>query len=151
VLSQGGSVAPLALAECMTRVHAGCRQPLAGLFSMQISLRHPGSIAMVGDFNNHYFYPPPPSSISTLHNLPGTLNVRAKRTLDTSLSRASTAAHLKTALQKLCDQLQAIKAALLEGHSSLPLLLTSVRCLACACVMLLRSKYILIYKFDATG
>lgn len=81
---------------------------------------HPGSIAMAGDFNTPYFYPPPPSPIRTLHHLPKTLNVRAKRTLDTPTSRAATVAHLKTTLQSLRNQLQAKKAAVFEGHSSLP-------------------------------
>lgn len=95
---------------------------------------------MAGDFNNHYFYPPPPPSIRNLHSLPTTLNVQAKRTLDTPMSRAATAAHVKTTLQNLCNQIQANKAVLFEGRSSLPLLSASILCLALGDVILLWSK-----------
>ncbi|DBA80583.1 TPA: hypothetical protein ACH3X1_007844 [Trebouxia sp. C0004] len=81
--------------------------------SFESSHSHPGSIAMVGDFNNHYFYPPPPSYISTLHSLPTILEIQAKRTLDTPMSRAATVAHVKTTLQNLCNQIQDNQAALL--------------------------------------
>ena len=82
---------------------------------LEASPSHPGSIAMAGDFNKHFFYPPPPSAIHTLHNLSTVIKVQVKRTLDTESSRASTAAHVKMTLQKLCNQLQAHKAVIFEG------------------------------------
>ncbi len=92
---------------------------------------------MVRDFNNHYFYPPSPSSI---HSLPTTLKVQVKRTLNNPMSRAAAAAHVKTTLQNLCNQIQANKAELSEGRSSLLLLSASMLCLALGDVILLRSK-----------
>ncbi|KAL3139593.1 hypothetical protein ABBQ38_003912 [Trebouxia sp. C0009 RCD-2024] len=72
---------------------------------LESSSSHPGSVAMAGDFNKHFFYPPTPAAISTLHSLQTILKVQAKRTLDTQQSRASTAAHVKMTLENLCNQL----------------------------------------------
>ena len=118
---------------CPCRAQAALGWLVLDTNQLEACHRHPGSIAMAGDFNNHCFHPPPPSSIRTLHHLPKTLNVRAKRTLDTPMSRAATAEHLKTTLQSLCNQLQAKKAAAFEGHSSLPLLLTKYL-MSCTCM-----------------
>ncbi|KAL0021267.1 hypothetical protein WJX79_002534 [Trebouxia sp. C0005] len=82
---------------------------------LESSPSHPGSIAMVGDFNKHFFYPPPPSATNTLHSLQTVLKIQAKRTLDTENSRAKTAAHVKMTLRNLCNQLQANQAVILEG------------------------------------
>ncbi|KAL3143544.1 hypothetical protein ABBQ38_002343 [Trebouxia sp. C0009 RCD-2024] len=82
---------------------------------LESSPSHPGSIAMVGDFNKHFFYPPPPSATNTLHSLQAVLKIQAKRTLDTQNSRAKTAAHVKMTLRNLCNQLQANQAVILEG------------------------------------
>jgi len=104
---------------------------------------------MADDFNNHFFYPPPPSSISTLHSLPTILKLQAKRTLDTPMSRAATAAHVKTTLQNLCNQLQTelryLKVTALYPFCQrvqyvLHLVVSSGR----------GQKYILIYKIDVT-
>ncbi len=95
---------------------------------------------MVGDINNHYFYPPPPSFIKTLHRLPTTLKVQVKRTLNNPMSRAAAAAHVKKTLQNLCNQIEANKAALFEGRSSILLLSASKACFAIGDVILLRLK-----------
>ena len=85
---------------------------------------------MAGDFNTHLLYPPPPADIGTLHSLQNTLKVRAKRTLDTQQSRASTAAHVKMTLESLCNRLQANKAVIFEGLVSQPSAVSEYLCLA---------------------
>ena len=82
---------------------------------LESSPSHPGLIAMVRDFNTHYFYPPPPSATNTLHSLQSILKVQAKRTLDTQNSRALSTAHVKIKLRNLCNQLQENKGVIFEG------------------------------------
>ncbi len=125
---------------CPCRAQAALGWLVLNANQLESSHSHPGSIAMVGDFNNHYFYPPPPSSIKTLHSLPTTLKVQVKRTLNNPMSRAAAAAHVKTTLQKLCNQIRANKAALFEGRSSLLLLSASISCIALGNVISLRLK-----------
>ena len=101
---------------------------------------------MAGDFNKHFFYPPPPTAIHTLHNLSTILKVQVKRTLDTESSQASTAAHMKMTLQKLCNQLQAHKAVIFEGVFST--LCCQRVCLSCIwqCCLLSVRKNIVAYQ-----
>ena len=82
---------------------------------LELSPSHPGSIAMVGDFNTHFFNPPPPSATNTLHGLQSVVRVQAKRTLDTQKSLALTAAHVKIKLRNLCNQLKENKGVIFEG------------------------------------
>lgn len=107
---------------------------------LESSSSHPGSIAMAGDFNKHFFYPPPPAAISTLHNLQTILKVQAKRTLDTQQSRASTIAHVKMTLANLCNQLQANKAVIFEGCVSQLSAVSEYSCLALAMLFPLGRK-----------
>ncbi len=137
---------------CPCRAQAALGWLVLNANQLESSHSHPGSIAKVGDFNNHYFFPPPPSSIRTLHSLPTTLKVQVKRTLNNPMSRAAAAAHVKTTLQNLCNQIRAKEAAIFEGHSSLPLPSASISCLALGNVISLRLKltYNLTYKIDDT-
>lgn len=85
---------------------------------LEANPRHPGSIGMVGDLNTHYVYPAPPSTLQTLHNLPNTMTVSTKRSLDTSLSRATSSADVKELLTDVCGRLEEDKHIIYGGHAS---------------------------------
>ncbi|KAL3133384.1 hypothetical protein ABBQ38_007252 [Trebouxia sp. C0009 RCD-2024] len=53
----------------MARAQAALGWLVLNANQLESSSSHPGSIAMAGDFNKHFFYPHPPAAISTLHNV----------------------------------------------------------------------------------